>query len=85
MTNDYNSANELFKLSEFYYCIKENAKKENACIIKRAGGIKVTYKKGEIVTLAISKKLMLNKLELTYFLVCIIRKKIGKIDVSKTP
>jgi len=85
LTNNYNSANKLFKLSEFHHRIKENAEKENARIIKRAGGIKVTYKKGEIVTLAIPKKLILNKLEPTHLPVRVIGKEIGKIDVSKTP
>ena len=84
LTNNYNLAKELFQLLEFYYCIKENANRENERIIKCTGGIKTTYKKGEIATLEIPKKLRLNKLELTYLSICILEKKISKKDVHST-
>jgi len=75
----------LFKLSEFHNCIKEIANKEAAQIIvqsEHAGGTKVIYKEGEIATLAIPKKLILNKLEPTRLPVRVLEKEKGKPNVS---
>ena len=85
LTDDYNSVDELFTLSKFHTRIKETGDKEAAQMVvhsKCASAIKVIYKAGEIATLAIPRKLILNKLEPTCLPVYILEKEKNKQNVS---